>query len=253
MNLLFDLCNTRLKCARWNAGALHDVNAIAHAGAGFEPALQEWLARVDASSADRAWIAAVAPDGVIARLQAVLQTHGVAQERVWPRAEALGVRLAYEQPLSLGVDRWLGLLAAGRSPGASLVVSVGSALAIDALAPQGRHLGGLIAPPPEAMRSALLARAPRLEVPGGAISRFAASTPDAIASGCLLAAVALIERSLDELAQRADATPRLLLCGGGAEPLRPWLPKHDYDPGLVLRGLGHWVANQDRVATTPQS
>jgi hypothetical protein len=59
--------------------------------------------------------------------------------------------------------------------------------------------------------------------------------------GEVLAAAALIERSLQELAQRVDTAPRLWLTGGGAPALVPWLPEHELVPGLVLEGLQHWA------------
>ena len=96
------------------------------------------------------------------------------------------------------------------------------------------------------MRAALIARAPRLDVPHGAIERFAASTPDAIASGCVLAAAVLVERSHAELARLTASAPALLLTGGGAEVLRGWIPAHEYVPSLVLEGLARWVAQAQK-------
>lgn len=241
MTLLFDLGNTRLKGAHLRQGRIDDRFALAWDDPGFEAALRAWLDRTGTPAS--AWFAAVAPDAAIARFLALLDAQGLrAPIRVLPQAEASGVRVAYAQPETLGVDRWLGLIAArARAPRAALVVSVGSALTIDAIDDEGRHLGGLIAPPPEAMRAALVARAPRLDVEGGSIRRFAASTPDAIASGSVLAAAALVERSHAELADRTGATPRLLLTGGGAAALREWIPPHELVPDLVLDGLAHRV------------
>ena len=91
------------------------------------------------------------------------------------------------------------------------------------------------------MRAALVARAPRLDVAAGRVVRFATSTEDAVASGCVLGSAALIERSLAELAERVGAAPRLVLGGGGAPELRDWLPPHDHRPDLVLEGLAHWA------------
>jgi type III pantothenate kinase len=246
MNLLLDLGNTRLKLARLRDGRVEPPAAFAWAEADFDARLRAFLEREGIDAATPAWLAAVAPDAAIARVNSVLTAHGLAlPQRVHAQAEALGVRIAYAQPETLGVDRWLALLAArARDAAATLVVSVGSALTIDAIDDDGRQLGGLIAPPPEAMRAALLARAPRLDQPAGAVQRFAASTPDAIASGCVLAAAALIERSHAELAHRAGASPRLVLTGGGADALRAWIPAHQVVPTLVLDGLARWVAHR---------
>ena len=81
---------------------------------------------------------------------------------------------------------------------------------------------------------------------GGRYREFAEDTEDALASGCDGAAVALIERSLREAAARLGRTPALLLHGGGAPALQPWLPQARPHPALVLEGLALWAhANGD--------
>jgi len=102
----------------------------------------------------------------------------------------------------------------------------------------GRHLGGCIAPGPQLMREALLARAPHLDVAGGELHEFPASTPDALRSGPLLAAAALVERLHAGLLASTSSEPRLLLTGGGAPALLPALrPTVEWVPDLVLRGM----------------
>jgi type III pantothenate kinase len=59
----------------------------------------------------------------------------------------------------------------------------------------------------------------------------------------VLAAAALVERSLAELNAIAVEPPRLLLSGGGAAALQPWLPPHELAPALVLEGLRRWAAH----------
>jgi type III pantothenate kinase len=243
MSLLLDLGNTRLKIARMIDGRVGEMAAFTHGASDFADALRAWLA--NHRDTRTAWLAAVAPDAVIDAVQGLLRSDDRHVQRVVTQAECAGLRVAYADHTRLGVDRWLALLAvhaAGESP--ALIASVGSALTVDALAAQGRHLGGVIAPPPEAMRAALVARAPRLDVAAGQIARFATRTEDAIASGCLLSATSLIERSLLELARQSELTPQLILSGGGAAELRPWLPPHTLRPHLVLEGLACWATQQ---------
>jgi type III pantothenate kinase len=244
MNLLLDLGNTRLKCALAAPDGLASRSAFAHREPGFDAALAAWLAPWRDRPGLRAWLAAVAPDVIIDRVLAALRAAGADVRRVRTQADVLGLRVAYPDALALGVDRWLGMLAVrARGAGPHLLASVGTALTVDAIEADGRHLGGLIAPSPDAMRQALVARAPRLDVPGGAVHPFADSTPDAIRSGCVLAAAALVERSLGELARRSGAEPSLWLTGGGAAALRSWIPAHRMMPDLVLEGLACWAAH----------
>jgi type III pantothenate kinase len=242
MNLLLDVGNTRLKAAIDRDGMLGETATFALADDAFVASFDAWLA-ANAIASPQAWLAAVAPDNVIEKVAAALARHRIVAERVTTQSQALGVRIAYTDASRLGVDRWLNLLAAHqRSPGATLIVSVGTALTIDALLPDGRHLGGLIAPTPEVARAALIARAPRLDVAAGRIARFATSTEDAVASGAVLAAAALVERSAAELAGIAGTAPSLLLTGGGAAELQPWLPPHQRIDDLVLHGLARWAS-----------
>ncbi len=160
-------------------------------------------------------------------------------------AACAGVRVAYPQPQRLGVDRFLALLGARAAGGDVLVVGVGTALTIDLLDAAGQHHGGRIAASPTLMRQALHQRAVQLSPAGGRYVEFADDTDDALVSGCDGAAVALVERSLREAAQRLGRIPALLVHGGGAEPLLPWLPQAAPRPALVLEGLAVWARAHD--------
>ena len=244
MTLLLDLGNTRLKAAFLRDGAPQDVARFPLSDAALEQSFGNWLAGARPA---QAWLAAVAPDAAVARIAALLDAHRIAPIRVATQGNALGVRIAYADPARLGVDRWLNLIAARRRvAGPVLVASVGTALTVDGLLADGTHLGGLIAAPPDAARAAMIARAPRLDVAHGHVMRFARSTEDAIESGATLAATALIERSLHELEREAGTHATLLLTGGGAAPLRPWLTAHEAVDDLVLHGLAAWAVQAAR-------
>lgn len=245
MNLLLDLGNTRLK---W---------ALAHGG--------EWLARGavawddDVSAAlTQAWRTLPAPTHVFGASVvdteretriAAMTVAAFAHEVVWLRtpAEACGVRNAYAEPQRLGVDRFLTMVAARAAGDAPCVLAgVGTALTLDALAADGRHLGGLIAPGPHLMQQSLLGATARVrpERPGDVLDA-ADNTADAVASGCWLAAVALIERFVARMSPRLGGSPRLLLHGGDAGVLSPLLSlpaRHAADS--VLHGLAVWSARQ---------
>ncbi len=237
MRLLADLGNTRLKCALAEGRQLVATWAGSHAQDGFLDGLQRWLAS-EAATIGETWLASVAREDVTAAVTARLEALGPPPTRVGATTQVLGLTAGYERIGELGVDRWLALLAASaRDLGPCIVASVGSALTIDALLADGRHLGGLIAPSPEGMREALYARAPALPRARGEVVSFATDTAGGIESGCLLASVALIERSLAQLAVSAGRGVALVICGGGAQPLRPLLGEHHFLPDLVLEGL----------------
>ena len=238
MKLLIDLGNTRLKWAFWNGAELHSGGALAHAG---ERPLDFNSLWQQIHGADAAWVASVAAPALDAQLTQSLAARGVrATQFVRSSAQACGVRNAYAQPERLGIDRFLSLIAVhANSPEPTVIASCGTALTLDALAADGTHLGGLIAPAPDRMREALLGHTARLGELGPArIVERADNTADAVESGCWLAAAALIERFVARSAQGFGTAPALVLSGGGASRLAGLvaLPSR-IDAELVLRGL----------------
>lgn len=235
---LFDLGNTRLKCAPLTDGRVGDVVVLPHREADLPAAMAQALpARFDA-----AHVASVASESLrVALLQALAQhTRRISLART--QAALAGLRIAYAQPHKLGVDRFLAMLAAHqRFKEAILLCGVGTALTVDLVDAQGQHRGGRIAPSPTLMREALHARAPHLPAEGGAYLDFAADTEDALVSGCEGAAIALIEASLAAARRATGAAPRLLLHGGGVEDIAARLPQAMVEPTLVLDGLAIWA------------
>jgi type III pantothenate kinase len=242
MKLLIDLGNTRLKWAFWDGAELLPGGAVAHAGGrplDFDSLWQQ------THGADAAWVASVAASALDAQLTQSLLTRGIrATQFVRSSALACGVRNAYAQAERLGIDRVLSLIAAhayAHEP--TVIASCGTALTVDALAADGTHLGGLIAPAPELMRDALLGHTARLgELESARIVERADNTADAVESGCWLAAAALIERFVARSAQGLGAAPALVFSGGGAPRLAELvaLPSR-IDAELVLRGLAMFV------------
>jgi len=239
---LFDLGNSRFKFAPLrDDGRAGDVQA--------------WANGVRAMSADSAaalpsgevaWVASVADPTLTADVIAHLRQRFSQVRIARTLAQCAGVRVAYAAPQKFGVDRFLALLGA-RAQGAVLVAGVGTALTLDLMDADGLHRGGRIAASPTTMREALHQRAVQLPASGGEYAEFANDTADALASGCDGAAVALIERSLQQ-AHGLLGPARLLLHGGGAPPLLPLLPGAEHHPSLVLDGLAVWAAYHPTAA-----
>ncbi|AWV06334.1 type III pantothenate kinase [Marilutibacter maris] len=246
---LFDLGNTRLKCAPLRAdGGVGEVLALPHR-------IEDVAAAMDAALPARfevAYLASVASPELTATVLDALSRHcgRISCARTQPRFA--GMTIAYARPHKLGVDRFLALVALHRRGGPALSCGVGTALTVDLLDAGGRHLGGRIAPSPALMREALNARAAQLPVSGGDYREFAADTEDALASGCDGAALALIARSVEEAARLLGSKPPLHVHGGGGERLLPMLPSARWSPGLVLEGLAHWAtAELDPLESPP--
>lgn len=245
MNLLLDLGNTRLKWALAHDGEWLARGAVAWDEDVSAVLTQAWRTLPTPTHVFGASVVDAARETRIAAMTMAIFTQDVA----WLRtpAAACGVRNAYAEPQRLGVDRFLTMVAAraaGDTP--CVLAGVGTALTLDALAADGRHLGGLIAPGPHLMQQSLLGATARVrpERPGEVLDA-ADNTADAVASGCWLAAVALIERFVARMSPRLGGSPRLLVHGGDAGVLSPLLAlpsRHVADS--VLHGLAVWAAGQ---------
>ncbi len=229
--LLIDAGNTRIK---WG---VHDGKSWALTGK---------VATAD--SDDLGWPAAaakvalasnVAGDGVQADLERACSQAGMALTFIRAEAEELGVVNGYREPGQLGSDRWAALIAAHHGDkGHKLVVNVGTALTIDALAGGGRFLGGLIVPGPALMRRSLDRGTAGLRLTRGAFHPFPESTPDAITTGAIQACVGAIGRMREAMAAQGMEPQCIVLSGGGASEIVPHLPwESRLREMLVLDGL----------------
>ncbi|HLF97499.1 MAG TPA: type III pantothenate kinase [Methylococcaceae bacterium] len=160
-------------------------------------------------------------------------------------AEAYGVTNGYEDPARLGADRWLALIAARRFfPLPLCVADCGTAVTVDALDADGRHLGGVIAPGLEAMRSALPLAVPMDAATAGA-APLGRNTVAAIGSGVLHAAAGLIGRVHAHCRTQWGQNPELILTGGDAARIAAVLDiPHWVEADLLLRGLA-WLSNME--------
>lgn len=241
-DLLIDIGNTRIKWARLEQGKLHPQSAVPHA----DWTAQKFIDTVGPACVDatRVLVSNVAGSRMAQVVRAGLAQAGhVEPEFVTATATAGGVRNAYSQPAQLGIDRWLAIIGAhALERGAVCVVSVGTALTIDGVDAQGRHLGGVIVPGPDLMMSSLLQNTSDLaqRAQQGSTTRglFADNTLGAIRQGAEHAAGALVERAIALMQQQLHETPKLLLTGGGSARLEEALAHpHRHVPDLVLQGL----------------
>src|SRR5690606_15525354 len=131
---LVDAGNTRVKWALADGKALVRTGAIATGNVAH--LAEEWGA---GPGARRLVASNVAGAGVEAHLEHLCAKAGMVLDVIRSKEEQLGVVNGYREPAQLGSDRWAALIAAHHAgPAHQLVVNVGTALTIDALAAGGR-------------------------------------------------------------------------------------------------------------------
>jgi type III pantothenate kinase len=246
MILLIDVGNTRIKWAIHGPDGLSAQQAAAHANWSVADIHQQITAQIPAPQ--RILVSNVAGSRLAALLtDAAKDAWGMDPVFVQSTASACGVRNGYVQPDKLGVDRWLGCIAAYQiAAGSVCVASVGTAMTVDAIDASGRHLGGLIVPGLDLMKHSLLVAtsdiAARAGKSPGSDSMFAADTAAAIREGGRHALAALITRCVERM---QPGQPTLVLTGGASARIESLLGlSHQSIPDLVLRGLCLVAAEQ---------
>lgn len=245
--LLVDIGNTRAKWAVLRGRAPGRMQALAHDG---RATTMRALVRAAPAGVTRILAVSVAGPALEHALSAAARARfGVTPEFLRPARSAGGVRNGYREVWRLGLDRWAGSIGAhALVPSRPVVVAnIGTALTIDAVTADGRHLGGAIAAGPDTMIESLLAgthgirrraRGSRKGGGAGGTKFFAADTASALESGAIFAAAGLIDRAVSEATAAMGSKPVLLLTGGAAGALRRRLKTPArIVPDLVLRGL----------------
>jgi type III pantothenate kinase len=124
-----------------------------------------------------------------------------------------------------------------RQPGSLCVVDAGSALTIDLVGADGRHLGGYIIPGPGLMERALLLDTGRVRFQEQVAPALApgTSTAGAVGHGIALAQAGAVALALD---REAPPGSRVFFCGGGGRQLMKLVGRGGTPaPDLVFEGL----------------
>jgi type III pantothenate kinase len=234
MNLLIDIGNTRLKWCCSHNGQLSEITAFLNEELTEQQLIAVWQ---DLPTPMRIGLASVSKPSLQKLLHAVV-------DKLWPtltikaitsQAHAFGVLNAYKNPGSLGVDRWLAMVAARQCyPDSLCVVDCGTAITIDLLNAEGKHLGGMISPGLTTMKKSLAQGAAQLEFSVNQHAFGLANNTDAaIYSGTLASVIGLIEYVM-----KCHPYCQLLLTGGDGNLIASYLNTPSIvDNDLVMRGL----------------
>ncbi|HNQ34690.1 MAG TPA: type III pantothenate kinase [bacterium] len=246
MLLAIDLGNTTLKAVLFDRDgtAAWRVN-LRHHNDG---------ARLEARIAKAAWptgITAAALASVVPDLSGPAAAGLARALRVRPELldrSRLPLAARVTRPESVGVDRLLNALAAGRLHGKpAVVIDAGTALTLDLVDPDGAYAGGVIAPGPELARDSLAERTallPRIELKAPA-SVVGKDTESCLQAGLVLGFAELVNGLVERLRREWRPEFKLVGTGGSLKILLPHLrPRPLVDPDLTLRGI--WLALQKK-------
>lgn len=164
------------------------------------------------------------------------------------QAVSLGLTLGYPDISQLGVDRWLAMLGArtNHSQTSLVVVSVGTAMTIDAIDCNGQHLGGMIAPSPWLAWHGIHHRIPTLPPAPKRFAttpkRFGDDTQSCLQAGAVAACVGGIQQAIVLCTEASKQPPTVVVSGGGYEVLKDWLTTpHVFESNLLFDGMQSYL------------
>jgi type III pantothenate kinase len=237
--LLLDVGNSRIKWAHLKEGQLHEGEAFAYKN-------EQVGALFDSYWGELAGIPSVVISNVGGTEIAIeieswcLNRWEISSTFIKPIKQGFGIINSYQNPLKLGVDRWVCLVGAhatNKEP--TCVVDCGTAVTVDVLSKKGEHLGGMITPGIQLMKSTLLSNTSDIGEAGNNPKGFLGKcTADAVQNGAIHSITGLIERVICELKKEHGELFQLILTGGDAELIKNHLNCDARLIGdLALKGL----------------
>jgi len=171
------------------------------------------------------------------------------------QSEQCKVINSYKTPTNMGVDRWLAMIAAfklcrAKTDELVCVVDCGTAITLDVINSQGRHMGGLILPGYQTMIQSLVKKTSNIQgfddnkYNALFISGLAASTQEAIFKGCSQLIIGGISGIIRSQQEKSDGKIHCIITGGDGKWLSEALTCSNlYNPFLVLQGLSFTSTN----------
>lgn len=218
--LLLDAGNSRLK---WSWVNHDEITHISHAPYRNLAHLQEEWGQFGHD------IDLIVGSAVCGETKKALIASCLPQEIKWlssmPRA--LGITNHYRYPNKHGSDRWFNILGSRRfSQNASIIVSCGTAVTIDAITADKHYLGGTIMPGFHLMRDSLVQKTAQLQHHEGSYYPFPTTTANAITTGIMDAVCGSLMLMHTRLQARSQGQAvDIIITGGGAAKVANALPE----------------------------
>lgn len=240
MKLLIDIGNSRIKWATLDDNGLSESQFIERKTTGLKTQFNKIWKPIKAIEA--IWVSNVAGDKIASQLtEWAEKTWQITPNFVQAEQKRFGVSNAYDKPETLGVDRWLGLVAVRQHlQKACCIIDCGTAITVDIVTANGQHQGGFILPGLDLMRSTLAAGTDALteNTDEVAFNLLATNTYSAIQAGTLYSISATLENLIRDLQQNFDHDIRFVISGGDAEAIQALLPDEiEIDTNIVIKGL----------------
>lgn len=190
-------------------------------------------------------LASVRDEQMIDSIRQYCYNHQIIFQQVVTEKSAFSLKNSYENVSTMGVDRWLAMVAAEElTTKPFVVIDIGTALTCDFVA-NGQHLGGWIVPGFHLMKHALTQNTQRVfaddAVPHTLL--LGKRTEDCVAQGCLAAIQGTVRAAIDYISS-IQTDFDVFVTGGDKKMLTDLDLGDNLSPAnLVMRGLARYAKN----------
>lgn len=220
MILLIDIGNSRTKYVQCIDGQLSDIVQLANEDFNKVYFAQSFV------QATAIIVANVANAALTDALALWCKSNKIDFLQVYSEQKKFQLTSAYQEPSSLGIDRWLALLATTHLYPKScvLIIDAGTATTIDLVDQSGQHQGGWILAGIKALFNSILSHSTLVhanrEVDCQTLPSvgFGCNTSDNVNNACWAATLGLIEQGIVQ-AEKLASIDKILLTGGNGELL----------------------------------
>jgi type III pantothenate kinase len=162
--------------------------------------------------------------------------------------QRFGIMNSYQEPKSLGVDRWLTLIGASiRYPKSGvIIIDAGTATTVDVLDENGIHQGGLILAGIDLMLSQLTSNTSKVkfETSHSTSIGLGKSTSECVNNAAWAATIAMMNFSIKE-AESSYNIEHCILLGGNAQRILPFIQSKNSEinlmDDLIFEGLKRYA------------
>ncbi|HCM46981.1 MAG TPA: pantothenate kinase [Colwellia sp.] len=170
----------------------------------------------------RVIVANVAKSALTNELEHWCATHKISFKQVYSEQQKKALTSAYQEPTTLGIDRWLALLGTIRLyPKENiLIIDAGTATTVDFLAKNGQHQGGWILAGVNALFNSILSHSTLVRAESKTVANlaFGTNTSDNVNNACWAATLGMVEQAIEQ-AQQLGNVDRIILTGGNGKTL----------------------------------
>lgn len=216
MILLIDIGNSRTKYVHLISGELSATTQLNNDDFSVKYFVKYF------SQASQIIVANVAKSALTDELATWCALQKISYKQVHSEQQKNTLISAYQEPTTLGIDRWLALLGTMHlySQENVLIIDAGTATTVDLLAASGQHQGGWILAGINALFTSILSHSTLVHAKNKTTPSlaFGANTSDNVNNACWAATLGMIERAIEQAQQLGDIN-RIILTGGDGKAL----------------------------------